>query len=184
MIHLAGPVVLASALAGAGVYGLLARRNAVLVLIGAELLLNAVNVLLVTAGSLPAGGLAALTAPPGAASSGAPADATAAVDPLLPGPVLAIVVITIAAAEIGLALAVVLLTFRQRATSDLTAIRELGEASPTYEDVPDAGELTKELAPPGRPGDDPGPGGPGAPAGVGATAGATAAAGARPGAVR
>lgn len=138
MIHLAGPVVLAAALAGAGVYGLLARRNAVLVLIGAELLLNAVNVLLVTAGSLPAGGLVALTAR-GTAPAGS---ADAAADPLLPGPVLAIVVITIAAAEIGLALAVVLLTFRRRGTSDLTALRELGEAAPTYDEHPDAGELS------------------------------------------
>ncbi|MDQ1286913.1 MAG: NADH-quinone oxidoreductase subunit [Actinomycetota bacterium] len=147
MIHLAGPVVLAAALAGAGVYGLLARRNAVLVLIGAELLLNAVNVLLVTAGTLPAGGLAAL-------SAGGPARATAG-DPLLPGPVLAIVVITIAAAEIGLALAVVLLTFRQRGTSDLTELRELGEGSPTYDEHPDAGELPPPAsAPETPPGDD------------------------------
>ncbi len=57
MIHLVGPAVLAAALAGIGVYGILARRNAVLVLIGAELLLNAANVLLVTASALPAGGL-------------------------------------------------------------------------------------------------------------------------------
>ena len=48
MIHLAGPVVLAAALAGAGVYGLLARRNAVLELMGVELMLNAVNINLVT----------------------------------------------------------------------------------------------------------------------------------------
>ena len=137
MIHLAGPVVLAAALAGAGAYGLLARRNAVLVLIGAELLLNAVNVLLVTAGSLPTTGLAGLrTAAPG----GPPPQ----VDPLLPGPVLAIMVITIAAAEIGLALAVVLLVFRQRATSDLTVLRELGEAGPTYSEHPDDGELPPE----------------------------------------
>ena len=104
MIHLAGPVVLAAVLAGIGVYGLLARRNAVLVLIGAELLLNAANLLLVVAAALPAGGLAAL-----------PADgvAAAAADPLLPGQVLAIFVITIAAAEIGVALAVVLLLFRR-----------------------------------------------------------------------
>lgn len=139
MIHLAGPVVLAAALAGAGAYGLLARRNAVLVLIGAELLLNAVNVLLVTAGSLPATGLAGLR------SGGAAA--TADVDPLLPGPVLAIMVITIAAAEIGLALAVVLLVFRERATSDLTALRELGEAGPTYSEHPDDGELPPGAAP-------------------------------------
>jgi NADH-quinone oxidoreductase subunit K len=135
VIHLAGPVVLAAALAGAGVYGLLARRNAVLVLIGAELMLNAVNVLLVTANSLPSGGLAVLR--------GGSADVAnaAATDPLLPGQVLAIVVVTIAAAEIGLALAIVLLVFRRRSTSDLTALRELGEASPTYEENPDEGEL-------------------------------------------
>ena len=53
MIHLAGPALLAAVLAGAGVYGMLARRNAVLVLIGAELLLAAAGVLLVTASLLP-----------------------------------------------------------------------------------------------------------------------------------
>jgi len=63
-LHLVGPVVLAAALAGIGVYGLLARRNAVLVLIGAELLLNGVNVLLVTVAAMPAGGLAAMAASP------------------------------------------------------------------------------------------------------------------------
>ncbi|NLT53137.1 MAG: NADH-quinone oxidoreductase subunit NuoK [Actinomycetales bacterium] len=124
MIHLFGPVLLAAALAGLGVYGLLARRNAVLVLIGAELLLNAVNVLLVTVAAMPRGGLLALTAPTGARQGAA--------DPLLGGQVLTIFVITIAAAEIGLALAVVLLLFRHRATPDLTEVRELGEASPTY----------------------------------------------------
>jgi NADH-quinone oxidoreductase subunit K len=148
VIHLAGPVVLAAALAGAGVYGLLARRNAVLVLIGAELLLNAVNVLLVTAGSLPPTGLAGLRAGTNA-STPAPD-----VDPLLPGPVLAIMVITIAAAEIGLALAVVLLVFRERATSDLTALRELGEGSPTYSEHPSDGEL-----PPAAEPEEPAPGG-------------------------
>jgi NADH-quinone oxidoreductase subunit K len=138
VIHLAGPVVLAAALAGAGVYGLVARRNAVLVLIGAELLLNAVNVLAVTASYLPAGGLSALAGPGQAAATAAGA---APYDPMIPGQVLPIVVITIAAAEIGLALAVILLVFRQRATSDLSALRELGEASPSYDEAPDAGEL-------------------------------------------
>ncbi|HEY6798736.1 MAG TPA: NADH-quinone oxidoreductase subunit K [Kineosporiaceae bacterium] len=139
MIHLAGPVVLAAALAGAGVYGLLARRNAVLVLIGAELLLNAVNVLLVTASALPAGGLAGLAA----------GGTRPAADPLMPGQVLAIVVITIAAAEIGLALAVVLLVYRRRSSVDLTQLRELGEASPTYQENPDDGELTARATSPG-----------------------------------
>ena len=130
MIHLVGPVVLAAALAGIGVYGLLARRNAVLVLIGAELLLNAVNLLLVAASAMPDGGLAQL-------SSDTPVRAT---DPLLSGQVMAIFVITIAAAEIGVALAVVLLLFRSRRTSDLSEVRELGEASPTYSETPGAGE--------------------------------------------
>jgi len=125
VIHLAGPIVLAAALAGAGVYGVLARRNAVLVLVGAELLLNAAGLLAITANALPAGGLAGL------GSTGAGAAAPAA-DPLLPGQVLTIMLITIAAAEIGVALAVVLLVFRRRRTSDLSAVRELGEASPTY----------------------------------------------------
>ena len=63
MIHLVGPVVLASVLAGAGVYGLVARRNAVLVLVGAELLVAAAGVLFVTASALPPGGLAGLERP-------------------------------------------------------------------------------------------------------------------------
>jgi NADH-quinone oxidoreductase subunit K len=135
VIHLIGPAMLASALAGIGVYGLLARRNAVLVLIGAELLLNAANVLLITASALPPGGLAAWPSP----GEPPPSELT---DPLLSGQVMAIFVITIAAAEIGVGLAIVLLLFRTRATSDLTAVEELGEASKTYTENP-AGPLER-----------------------------------------
>jgi NADH-quinone oxidoreductase subunit K len=134
VIHLVGPVVLASVLAGAGVYGLLARRNAVLVLVGAELLVAAAGVLFVTASALPAGGLAGLERP------GAPPGSVPAADPLLTGQVLTVFAVTIAAAEIGLALAVILLLFRVRRSSDLEAVRELGEASPTYSETPGAGE--------------------------------------------
>jgi NADH-quinone oxidoreductase subunit K len=130
VIHLLGPVLLCSALAGLGVYGLLARRNAVLVLIGAELLLNAVNVLLVTVAALPRGGLAALTGDAGrGALAGDVGQGAPGTDPLLAGQSLTIFVITLAAAEIGLALAVILLLFRSRATADLSRVRELGEAS-------------------------------------------------------
>ncbi|MCE0536586.1 NADH-quinone oxidoreductase subunit K [Kineosporia rhizophila] len=129
MIHLLGPAVLAAALAGIGVYGILARRNAVLVLIGAELLLNAANVLLVTASALPAGGLAALPE----AGAGGP---DLVQDPLIPGQVMTIFVITIAAAEIGVALAIVLLLFRARGTVELTEVTELGEASPSHTENP------------------------------------------------
>jgi NADH-quinone oxidoreductase subunit K len=137
MIHLIGPAVLASALAGVGVYGLLARRNAVLVLIGAELLLNAANVLLITASMLPPGGLAALPGP----GQPPPQQLT---DPLLPGQVMTIFVITIAAAEIGVALAIVLLLFRARGTAELTSVRELGESSATYTETPATVPLATE----------------------------------------
>jgi NADH-quinone oxidoreductase subunit K len=135
VIHLVGPVVLASVLAGAGVYGLLARRNAVLVLVGAELLVAAAGVLFVTASALPAGGLAGLERP------GAPPGSVPAADPLLSGQVLTVFAVPIAAAEIGLALAVILLLFRVRRTSDLAAVRERGEASPTYSEVPGTDDL-------------------------------------------
>jgi NADH-quinone oxidoreductase subunit K len=100
VIHLQLPAALAALLAGIGVYGVLARRNAVLVLIGVELILNAATLLLVTAGSRP----------------GAPISA---------GPVLTLFVITIAAAEICVALAVVLVLFRTTGTIDLTAVPDL-----------------------------------------------------------
>jgi NADH-quinone oxidoreductase subunit K len=129
MMHLIGPAVLASALAGIGLYGMLARRNAILVLIGAELLLNAANVLLIAASTLPPGGLAAIPGP----GEAAPAELT---DPLLSGQVMAIFVITIAAAEIVVALAIVLLLYRSRGTVELTSVLELGEASATYTENP------------------------------------------------
>jgi NADH-quinone oxidoreductase subunit K len=96
VIHLAGPYLLAAVLAGLGTFGVLARRNAVLVLIGVELVLNAANLLLVTVGA-------------------AGADHWAA------GNVLALFVVTIAAAEVCVALAVVLAVFRRRGDIDLAA---------------------------------------------------------------
>jgi NADH-quinone oxidoreductase subunit K len=101
-MHLAGPLLLSAVLAGAGVYGVLARRNAVLVLIGVELILNAANLLLVTFDA-------------------------AYRDVLHGGQVLTLFVITVAAAEVGVALAVVLLLFRRRGDVDLRAARELAE---------------------------------------------------------
>lgn len=96
-MHLHLPAALAALLAGIGIYGVLARRNAVLVLIGVELVLNAANLLLVTVGSRPG-------------------------SPLAAGPVLTLFVITIAAAEICVALAVILVMFRRFGHIDLTAV--------------------------------------------------------------
>ena len=98
MIHLAGPYLLAAVLAGLGTFGVLARRNAVLVLIGVELLLNAANLLLVTVGA-------------------------AGADHWTAGNVLALFVVTIAAAEVCVALAVVLAVFRMRGDVDLSEPR-------------------------------------------------------------
>ncbi len=100
MIHLQLPAALAALLAGIGIFGVVARRNAVLVLVGVELILNAANLLLVTAGSRPG-------------------------SPLSAGPVLTLFVITIAAAEVTVALAIILVMFRTAGHIDLTAVPDL-----------------------------------------------------------
>ena len=88
------PLVLAAALFGIGLYGVLARRNAVLMLLGVELMLNAVNLNLVAF------------------------DAWFA-DVLHTGQVLTLFTITLAAAEIGLGLAIILALFRATGTADV-----------------------------------------------------------------
>lgn len=101
-MHLLPPLVLAALLFSVGVYGLLVRRNAVLVLMAVELMLNAVNLLLVAF------------------------DAHLR-DVLHGGQSLALFVIVVAAAEIGLGLAIVLQVFRLRSTvsvDELTLLRE------------------------------------------------------------
>ncbi|WEV77898.1 NADH-quinone oxidoreductase subunit NuoK [Janibacter cremeus] len=94
MIHAAGPYLLASVLVGLGLYGILARRNAVLVLVGTELLIAGGSLLLVTAGALGR-------------------------DEAWSGQVLTLFVITIAAAEVVIALAVIVAAYRRRGTIDL-----------------------------------------------------------------
>src|SRR5829696_2546418 len=76
-----------------GVYGVLARRNAVLVLMSIELILNSVNINLL-AFALRAGG-----------EGGTPE---------VSGHVFALFVIAVAAGEVGVGLAVVLLIYRNR----------------------------------------------------------------------
>jgi NADH-quinone oxidoreductase subunit K len=97
------PLLVSSALFAIGVYGVLARRNAVLVLMGVELMLNAVNLNFVAF------------------------DARLR-DVLHGGQTFALFVIVIAAAEIGLALAIVLLVFRTHGHIDVDELRELAES--------------------------------------------------------
>ena len=94
MIHLVGPYLLASALVGLGVAGVAVRRNAVLVLVGVELMLSGGLVLLVT-------------------TQAAGADRWAA------GSVLPLFTITIAAAEVVVGLAIIMTIFRTRRSASV-----------------------------------------------------------------
>ncbi|WP_433010357.1 NADH-quinone oxidoreductase subunit NuoK [Kribbella sp. CA-294648] len=96
------PLLLAVALFCIGVYGVLARRNAITMLMSFELMLNAVTLNLVAFDAWHVDGLAT-------------------------GQTLAVFVITIAAAEIGLGLAIVLLLFRGHGHVDADAARDLLE---------------------------------------------------------
>jgi NAD(P)H-quinone oxidoreductase subunit 4L len=88
-------LLLAAALFCIGVYGVLARRNGVLVLMSVELILNAVNINLVAFGAFR--------------------DNVA-------GEVFALFVIAVAAAEVGVGLAMVLLLYRNRKSIDLSEV--------------------------------------------------------------
>jgi len=83
-----------------GVYGVLARRNAVLVLMSIELMLNAVNVNLV-------------------------AFSSSLKDQLLTGQIFALFVITVAAAEVGIGLAIVILIYRNRESINVDEVNLL-----------------------------------------------------------
>lgn len=94
MITLVHVQVLSAGLFCIGLYGVLARRNAVLVLLAIELMLNAVSVNLI--------GLAAF------ADHGK-----------FLGQIIAVFVITVAAAEVGLALAIILRLYRNKGTTNV-----------------------------------------------------------------
>ncbi|MEV0260961.1 NADH-quinone oxidoreductase subunit NuoK [Streptomyces sp. NPDC050617] len=101
-MHLAYPAVLAVLLFCVGLYGVLARRNAILVLISVELMLNAVNLNLV-------------------------AFDVWLRDELHAGQALTLFTIAVAAAEIGIGLAIVLLVYRNSGTAGVDRMRDLGE---------------------------------------------------------
>jgi len=100
MVSLEHYVALSGILFALGVYAVLARRNAILVLMGIELMLNAVRLNFAAFASY--------------------------LDPeRVTGAVFAVFVITVAAAEVGLALAIVIRLFRLRATSNVDEAAEL-----------------------------------------------------------
>ena len=91
-------LLLAAVLFCIGVFGVIARRNAVLVLMSIELILNAVNLNLI---------------------------AFALMNNDVDGQVFALFVIAIAAAEVGVGLAMVLLIYRNRRSISLDELSEL-----------------------------------------------------------
>ena len=91
-------LILSAFLFCTGIYGVLARRNGVLVLMSVELMLNAVNINLV---------------------------AFSAFNKNVSGQVFALFLITIAAAEVGVGLAIVLLIYRNLRSPDLDEIDQL-----------------------------------------------------------
>lgn len=93
-MNLLGPLLFAAFLFCTGVYGVIARRNAVLVLMSVELMLNAVNINLVAFNDLLFVGS----------------------DTAHSGQMFALFVIAVAAAEVGVGLAIVLNMFRNRAS--------------------------------------------------------------------
>jgi NAD(P)H-quinone oxidoreductase subunit 4L len=95
MIRLPLVLIFAALLFSAGVYGVLARRNAVMVLMAIELMLNAVNLNLI-------------------AFSASLKDVS--------GQIFALFVIAVAAAEVGIGLALVILLFRNRASINVDEV--------------------------------------------------------------
>lgn len=108
-VHPVIPYVLAALLFAVGMYGVLVRRNAVLLLMAVELLLNAVNLVFVTAD---------------VSTVGVPRS----------GQVFALFVIVLAAAEIGVGLAIVLQLYRVRRTVAVDEIDRQAAADTTSTD--------------------------------------------------
>ena len=121
-MHLAYPAVLSVLLFCIGLYGVLARRNAILVLMSVELMLNAVHLNLV-------------------------AFDVWLRDSLHTGQVLALFTIAIAAAEIGIGLAIVLLVYRNRGSSDIDRLRDLREPEAPEPPGSENAATTESVAP-------------------------------------
>ena len=91
-------LLLSAVLFSCGVYGVLARRNGVLVLMSIELILNAVNINLVAFGAF---------------------------HNQLAGQVFALFTVAVAAAEVGVGLAIVLLIYRNTRSIDLDKVASM-----------------------------------------------------------
>ncbi|MCM4081929.1 NADH-quinone oxidoreductase subunit NuoK [Paractinoplanes hotanensis] len=103
-MHAVIPYVIAGLLFALGVYGVLRRRNAILVLMAVELMLNAVNLILVAADATIKSALAGVQ--PEAWAYPVPEPRA--------GAIFALFIIVLAAAEVGVGLAIILQYYRLR----------------------------------------------------------------------
>jgi NADH-quinone oxidoreductase subunit K len=99
-------LTLAAVLFSLGLFCVLTRRNAVSILMGVELLLNAANINLLAFASYPLGGAAS---------------------PLLEGHLFVLFTVLLAAAEAAVVLAIVLAIFRRMGTVETDAMNTLRE---------------------------------------------------------
>lgn len=90
-------LILATVLFSIGLYGALAKRNAIVILMSIELMLNAVNIVMI-------------------------AFSRYVTPTLLTGQIFAIFIIVVAAAEAAVGLAIIMAIYRQRETIDTTQI--------------------------------------------------------------
>ena len=97
MIQLEWVLIVSAILFSLGIYGVLARRNAVMILLAIELMLNAVNIKFIA--------FAVYLAP----------------GPMV-GLVFAIFIVTVAAGEVGLALAIILRLYRSRTSVNVDEV--------------------------------------------------------------
>ena len=93
-------VLVATALFSMGLYGVITRKNAVLVLASVELMLAAVNLNLVSFDAYLQ-------------------------DQLHAGQMLSLFVIALAAAEVGIGIAIILMIYRNRQTADVDQLSEM-----------------------------------------------------------
>jgi NADH:ubiquinone oxidoreductase subunit K len=97
MVGLEHYLILAAVLFAIGLYGALAKRNAIIILMSIELMLNAVNIAMVAFSRY--------------------------IVPLqLTGQIFAIFVMVVAAAEVAVGLAIIIAIYRHRQTIDVTKI--------------------------------------------------------------
>jgi NADH:ubiquinone oxidoreductase subunit K len=97
MVGLEHYLILSAVLFSIGLYGALAKRNAIIILMSIELMLNAVNIAMV-------------------------AFSRYIVPLMLTGQVFAIFVMVVAAAEVAVGLAIIIAIYRHRETIDATKI--------------------------------------------------------------